>query len=527
MHKYWGKKPSNDLNHLIEKYSMKGDILFDPFAGYGVFCCEAYLMSRNVVLNDLNPIANFLNCQLLEKNVDLQLLKKQWGDIKSEFQPFINLWYGIKQESRDIQLKSILRNKNNEIIKAKYEIANKRVSGEYIFSDKEKKDFLEFEEIQKINDWFPKEKLIPNSRISATSNMSISDLFTKRTLSCHAKLFALINKYSNGNELNLLKVAFTANLANCSKLVPPIKSRGDLSQGAWMTGFYIGETYIENNVLLYFENRLKKIIKGKKEYVDLLNTHQESLFDKVDKGNFIDLGSINNFRQFNNNTFGYLTLTNDAKEVALESNSIDYIFTDPPYGEAVPYFEQSIIWNSWLGLKPKYDEEIVISDSKARNKNYVNFEKDIDTAFSEIARILKPDKFFSLTYHSLSGMEWKAITNACVKNGFKLYDFKWLVQKTFTPRQLNKEKSIKGDVLITFKKSNEPCDPQYIEDVLLETLIIDSIKTDLKVSPLETNEIFLKIMEVIFSKRILISNLNILDILRTNFEFINNKWQIK
>ena len=60
MHKYWGKKPSNDLNRLISKYSSKGDILFDPFAGYGVFCCEAYTMQRNIVCNDLNPISNFI-----------------------------------------------------------------------------------------------------------------------------------------------------------------------------------------------------------------------------------------------------------------------------------------------------------------------------------------------------------------------------------------------------------------------------------------------------------------------------------
>ena len=36
-----------------------------------------------------------------------------------------------------------------------------------------------------------------------------------------------------------------------------------MSQGAWMTGFYIGETYLENNVFHYFENRVKKIIKQK------------------------------------------------------------------------------------------------------------------------------------------------------------------------------------------------------------------------------------------------------------------------
>ena len=45
--------------------------------------------------------------------------------------------------------------------------------------------------------------------------------------------------------------------------MPPIKSRGDMAPGAWMTGFYTGNTYLENSVLKYFENRFLKILKGK------------------------------------------------------------------------------------------------------------------------------------------------------------------------------------------------------------------------------------------------------------------------
>lgn len=190
---------------------------------------------------------------------------------------------------------------------------------------------------------------------------------------------SLIEKYSSGAEKDLLLIAFTANLANCSKLVPPIKSRGMLSQGAWMTGFYIGETYIENNVLHYFENRLKKAIKGKENYLDAI------------LGNLGTDPVTSDFR-----------ITNyDAKRIRLANNSVDYVFTDPPYGDSVPYFEQSIIWNSWLKLSPDYSQEIVISDSNQREKNISSFEKDINSAISEIRRILKDNKYFSLTFHSL------------------------------------------------------------------------------------------------------------------------------
>ena len=211
----------------------------------------------------------------------------------------------------------------------------------------------------------------------------------------------------------LFKVAFTANLANCSRLVPPINSRGDMAPGAWMTGFYTGETYLENNVIQYFENRLNKVIKGKNDYLSYFgNSYEQNL-------NLIEYK--NTFRVINQ----------DAKNLHIKSESVDYIFTDPPYGDAVPYFEQSAIWNSWLKLTPDYKNEIVITDSKERGKNNYAYEKDIDLAFSEIRRILKTDKMFSLTYHSLSGLEWKAITNACIKNGFELVEYEWMVQKSF------------------------------------------------------------------------------------------------
>ena len=339
--------------------------------------------------------------------------------------------------------------------------------------------------------------------------MTVASLFTKRTLACHAKLLSLIEANSSGNERDLLKIAFTANLANCSKLVPPIKSRGAMAPGAWMTGFYTGETYIENNVLMYFENRLKKAIKGKKEYLDK--------FQKVDL-----------FSSQPNHSASYRITGFDAKNLELKDKSVDYIFADPPYGEAVPYFEQSIIWNSWLRFSPDYKNEVVISDSKARSKCGLQFEKDIDRSFSEIRRVLKEGKYFSLTYHSLSGYEWRAITNACIRNGFELHEFEWLVQKTFTPRQLNRTQSIKGDVLITFKKLPDIPHCKEIDKKELAYELVCKIEEWLAQKPLDTNSIFLKVMEFIFRERIVIGPINLLELLLSGFKFNDDRtWTLK
>tara|TARA_R110000868_G_C10931336_1_gene766406 strand:- start:1124 stop:2686 length:1563 start_codon:yes stop_codon:yes gene_type:complete len=506
MHKYWGKKPSNDLKELIEKYSNEGDTVLDPFSGYGVFCSEAYILNRNVISNDLNPVANFINVQLLEKEINLKLLKKQWELIKSEFESYNFEWYKWKYNGQTVELITVLRDKDDNPIKCKFKILGSNKTQEIDITEIESQEYLRFENKQQIVDWYPTIELIQNSRISAKEGMKVSDLFTKRTLACHARLLALIEKHSSGKEKDLFKVAFTANLANCSKLLPPIKSRGAMAPGAWMTGFYIGETYLENNVLHYFENRFSKILKGKEDYLNQFGNKGEFNFNPVN---------------YNNH---YQTLQNDAKNLSIENESIDYIFTDPPYGDAVPYFEQSVIWNSWLKLEPDYKNEIVISDSKERGKDCHKFEEEINLAFSEIRRVLKPNKYFSLTYHSLSGKEWKAITNACIKNGFELVDYEWLVQKSFTPRQINRLTSIKGDVLVTFQKAS------IIEAVIcksdkeIKQLFIEQIEEWLDDSNgLDTNEIFLKTMNKVFSEKILIGDVDLLKILIENFKFSENQ----
>ena len=168
----------------------------------------------------------------------------------------------------------------------------------------------------------------------------------------------------------------------------------------------------------------------------------------------------------------------------------------------------------------------IILDSKEREKSIEIFEKEINVAFSEISRVLKKNKYFTLTYHSLSGLEWKAITNACLKNGLEMFDYQWLVQKSFTPRQINRLKSVKGDVLVTLKKSGIKNLTQKT-DIEVKEIFLSHIKRWLESEPLDTNEIFLRIMKMVFAKKILIGNIDLLKILTENFQFSdNNKWKL-
>ncbi|NJN78769.1 MAG: hypothetical protein HC803_10990 [Saprospiraceae bacterium] len=73
--------------------------------------------------------------------------------------------------------------------------------------------------------------------------------------------------------------------------------------------------------------------------------------------------------------------------------------------------------------------------------------------------------------------------------------------KSFTPRQLNRLKSIKGDVLATFKKCELPKDLIIKSDYEVTNIFVNQIKNWLEKDELDTNEIFLRIMKMVFLEK--------------------------
>lgn len=497
MHKYWGKKPSNELSEIISKFSISGDLLLDPLAGYGGFSSEAVLSGRNVISNDLNPIANFINHCLLMVDVDLDKLISYYETVNERIRDCEEFWYSYKENTNDEKIITTLRDRGGKALKLK--VARDKNVIEKDMSAESQLNLENKEKNYKINEWYPKNKLISNSRISSKKGMTVDQLFDVRSLACHAKLYYEVNDLPNSNEKDLLLLAFTSNLANCSKLVPPIKSRGEMSQGAWMTGFYIGDRYLENNVFHYYRNRFSKILAGKHEYIT-------QYYDMFHKG-------------------AYKITNNDAKSLEIEDESIDLVFTDFPYGDAVPYFEQSSIWNAWMRFDVDYDNEIIISDSKERDKGHTQYKSDITKAINEIYRVLKTNKHFIFSYHSLSGIEWSSITSALLKAGFVIEDCQMIAQKTFTPRQLNRTKTIKGDLILICKKCKSK--PRYTPTVSLqdeENFVNSLFIQTLKAGVYYTNDIIIYFLKLFFDSRVVVSNMNIISNLEKIADFDGKGW---
>lgn len=68
-----------------------------------------------------------------------------------------------------------------------------------------------------------------------------------------------------------------------------------------------------------------------------------------------------------NSSLATLSTSDSSNLSSIPDNSIDYIFTDPPYGESIAYLALSHFWNSWLPNTVNYDEEIIIDPYRKRD----------------------------------------------------------------------------------------------------------------------------------------------------------------
>jgi 16S rRNA G966 N2-methylase RsmD len=73
--------------------------------------------------------------------------------------------------------------------------------------------------------------------------------------------------------------------------------------------------------------------------------------------------------------------------------SIDYVFTDPPFGANIYYADCNLIWESWLGRLTDVSAEAVINRSlsiEKGGKSLKFYSGVMEGSMKEIARVLKP-----------------------------------------------------------------------------------------------------------------------------------------
>jgi len=427
MHKYWARKPHNVVGEYIKHYSKENELVLDPFCGSGVTLIEAMRHKRKAIAVDLDPVGTFIT-KMTVTPIDIDEFRKSFQAIKERIEIDVQRLYlticpNCKKETPFHYI--VFEDETPQ--KIHLTCHNCKQVLDKSFSKDDEKKFEEIEEME-IPYWYPTNKLVWNSRVNVHKGMKVSDLFSKRNLIALSIILHEIENIEDESIRNLMKFTFSSALPQASKLLVYTEGSGP----SWkVRGYWIPNKRWEMNAWRFFENRYHAILRGKKESnANISDFFKEGETAWIFTQSAIDLSNI-------------------------PTSSVDYVFTDPPYGDSVPYLELNYLYASWLKFNIKFEDEIIISDSPLRkDKNFEMYYKMLAHAFRELYRVLKPNRWMTVTFHNTDIKIYNAIIRAVVLAGFDLEKVVYQPPATVSAKaQLAPYGSAKGDYYIRFKKT--------------------------------------------------------------------------
>jgi len=395
VHPYFTRRPANVVRQYVEHYSSVGDTVLDPFGGTGVTAIEAFLLGRKAIQNDLNPFANF-----------------------------------IARNIADTTLPSAAP------LKQAFEKIEKACAS----------DLADIEKDEAFAQKLLKELPLPeNIRLPKNSDAEFFfDMFTPRQLAGLALIKREIEKQAEGAVRDLLLLAWSASVAKLNKTFLSAKGRAESRGGSSIFSIYrykLASQSVELPIWKTFKGRFANILAAKKEVLHLRDYHQEQSGGKVS----LDSGK------------SFCVLSHDAATLdkVIKPGSVDYIFTDPPYGAFISYLDLSILWNHWLGFpvtdETRAQETIVGGEQKHSEDHYKqSLARSIETAF----HLLKPDRWLSIVFQHWDISYFATILETASECGGELKaaitqtgDVIWSMHK-----KKNSASVLAGEMILTFYK---------------------------------------------------------------------------
>jgi hypothetical protein len=134
----------------------------------------------------------------------------------------------------------------------------------------------------------------------------------------------------------------------------------------------------------------------------------------------------------------------------IPSNSIDFIFTDPPFGESLQYGELNFFHEAWLKVYSRIKDDCVLN--YVHDKDMGFYQRTMERAFSEAFRILKPGRWISVEFHNSQNNIWMAIQQALWQAGFAVADVRILDKQQSGYNVVNRAGAVDKDLIINAYK---------------------------------------------------------------------------
>jgi|GEM_PF-2462308 16S rRNA G966 N2-methylase RsmD len=285
--------------------------------------------------------------------------------------------------------------------------------------------------------YYPDNELVyPNGQEFYTSRPGterVDKLFTDRNLIALSilrhEIYRLEEREFSQTVIDALLLTFAAILEHVSRMQRPNK------KGWAAKNYVIHPENLELNVAHAFRNRFSTVLDGMREANEELNEGRPL----EDRGRFVN---------------------GDARDLPVPDQSVQYVFTDPEYGDAVQYFELSYMANSWLDSTVNWEDEIVVNPRQEKSRD--RYEEMLAAAFDDVFRVLESGGYLTVTFHSSELRYWNSLMHAIQQAGFEYVDAVYQVPAQEYTNWINRRKpgTMNGDIYITFRRPERREQPE-------------------------------------------------------------------
>ena len=187
------------------------------------------------------------------------------------------------------------------------------------------------------------------------------------------------------------------------------------------------------------------------------------------------------FTEFRQSAGACLVSTGSAGKLQLPSNSIDYVFTDPPFGENIYYADLNFFVESWYRVVTDAVPEAIID--RYKEKALSDYQTLMRRCFEEYHRVLKPGRWMTVVFHNSSASVWNAISAALQQAGFVVANVSAMDKQQGSYRQVTSTTATKQDLVISAYKPNGGLEERFVEAAGSEDSAWDFVRTHLKYLP--------------------------------------------
>ncbi|MBI1900976.1 MAG: hypothetical protein HYS13_07680 [Planctomycetia bacterium] len=286
-----------------------------------------------------------------------------------------------------------------------------------------------------VADWYPQGVRLPGNADVAL----VEDLFTPRMLHGLARLRACIMALDDDPSRELLRLAFSATLVRINRTFLSATNRRESRGGSAVFSIYrykVAKQPVELPLWGQFAQRFRKLVQAKSETNRLI-------------GEFFRDGETAVFRH------GSATELSDW----IRPGTIDYIYTDPPYGGHIAYLDLSTMWAAWLGFgisdSDRANEVIEGGDAGKTSDDYRRLLSD---SVEQMHETLKSQGWLSVVFAHRDTTYWESLVAACHEAGFKYVNT--VVQPVGVVWSMHKKKNplrvLSGELVLNFRKATGP-----------------------------------------------------------------------